>query len=105
LGRSDTVKKMELYIVYVYLETALHVSGSTSTHHQEHIQLCLQHLVLVTPAAISADSSNGMTNTRCCRYAPDDGWICHPKHVEQFPDKINCVKLHFVGYILESNFF
>jgi hypothetical protein len=28
-----------------YLETALHVSGST-THHQEHIQLYLQHLVL-----------------------------------------------------------
>ena len=26
--------------------------------------------------------------------APDDGWRCHPKHVKQFPDKINCVKLH-----------
>jgi hypothetical protein len=25
----------------------------------------------------------------------------HPKHVEQFPDKINCVRLHLVGYILE----
>jgi len=25
----------------------------------------------------------------------------HPKHVEQFPDKINCVTLHLVGYILE----
>ena len=24
-----------------------------------------------------------------------------PKHVEQFPDKIKCVKLHLVGYILE----
>jgi len=23
------------------------------------------------------------------------------KHVEQFPDKINCVTLHHVGYILE----
>jgi len=22
----------------------------------------------------------------------------YPKHVEQFPDKINCVKLHLVGY-------
>jgi len=31
--------------------------------------------------------------------APDDGWRYHPKHVEQFPDKINCVKLHLVGYI------
>jgi len=24
-------------------------------------------------------------------FAPDDGWWYHPKHVEQFPDKINCV--------------
>jgi len=32
-----------------YLETALHVSGSTITHHQEHKQLYLQHLVFVTP--------------------------------------------------------
>jgi len=28
-------------------------------------------------------------------------WVYHPKHVEQFPDKINCVMLHLVGYILE----
>jgi len=41
--------KMQLYTVYLYLETALHISGSTSTHHQERIQLYLQHLVLVTP--------------------------------------------------------
>jgi hypothetical protein len=33
--------------------------------------------------------------------APDDGWRYHPKHVEQFPDKINCVTLHLVGYIFE----
>jgi hypothetical protein len=33
--------------------------------------------------------------------APDDGWRYHPKHVEQFPDKINCVRLYLVGYILE----
>jgi len=32
-----------------YLETALHVSGGTSTHLQERKQLYLQHLVLVTP--------------------------------------------------------
>jgi hypothetical protein len=41
--------KMQRYIVYLYLETALHVSGGTSTHHQERIQLYLQHLVFVTP--------------------------------------------------------
>ena len=47
-----------------YPETALHVSGGTSTHHQERIQLYLQHLVFVTPllpAAIAAGSSNGVT--------------------------------------------
>ena len=36
------------------LETALHVSGGTSTHHQEHIQLYLQHLVFVMPLLLSA---------------------------------------------------
>ena len=56
-----------------YLKTALHVSGGTTTHHQERKQLYLHHLVFVTslllPAAIAADSSNGVTNTRCCRYS------------------------------------
>ena len=33
---------------FIYsLKTALHVSGGISTHHQEHIQLYLQYLVLV----------------------------------------------------------
>ena len=32
----------------LYLETALHVSDGTSTHHQELKQLYLQHLVFVT---------------------------------------------------------
>jgi hypothetical protein len=31
-----------------YPETALHVSGGTTTHHQERKQLNLQHLVFVT---------------------------------------------------------
>ena len=86
-----------LHILF-YLETALHVSGGTTTHHQERKQLYLQHLVfvislllpaavrvgtqLMLPAAIveelerssnsstiAAGSSNGVTNTRCCRYS------------------------------------
>jgi hypothetical protein len=40
--------KMQRYTVYLYLETALQVSGGTSTHHQERTQLYLQHLVFVT---------------------------------------------------------
>jgi hypothetical protein len=46
--------KMQRYTVYLYLETALHVSGGTSTHHQDRIQLYLQHLVFVTPLLLSA---------------------------------------------------
>jgi hypothetical protein len=65
--------KMQRYTIYLYLETALHVSGGTTTHHQERKQLYLQHLVFVTPlllpSAITTDSSNGVTNTRCCRYS------------------------------------
>jgi hypothetical protein len=26
-------------------------------------------------------------------------WVAYSKHVEQFPDEINCVTLHLVGYI------
>jgi hypothetical protein len=92
--------KMQRYTVYLYLKTSLHVSGGTFTHHQERIQLYLQHLVFVTPLLLSvaiveelkpvrvccgwrtpptahsnrfqliaADNSNGVTNTRCCRYS------------------------------------
>jgi hypothetical protein len=46
--------KMQRYTVYLYLKTALHISGGTSTHHQERIQLYLQHLVFVTPLLLSA---------------------------------------------------
>jgi hypothetical protein len=37
-----------------YLETVLHVSGGTITHHQERKQLYLQHLVFVTPLLLPA---------------------------------------------------
>jgi hypothetical protein len=45
---------MQRYTFYLYLETVLHVSGGTSTHHQVRIQLYLQHLVFVTPLLLSA---------------------------------------------------
>ena len=37
-----------------YLETALHVSGGNSTHHQECKQLYLQHLIFVRPLLLPA---------------------------------------------------
>jgi hypothetical protein len=46
--------KMQRYTVYLYLKTALHVSGGTSTNHQGRIQLYLRHLVFVTPLLLSA---------------------------------------------------
>jgi hypothetical protein len=45
---------MQRHTVYLYLETALHVSGGTSTHHQERMQHYLQRLVFVTPLLLSA---------------------------------------------------
>jgi hypothetical protein len=61
---------MQRYSLF-YLETALNVSGGTTTHHQDRKRLYVQHLVFVTPlllpAAIAAGSSNGVTNTGCCR--------------------------------------
>jgi hypothetical protein len=45
---------MRRYTLYLYLETALHVSGGTFTHHQERKQLYVQRHVtpLLLPAAI-----------------------------------------------------
>jgi len=46
-----------------YLGTALHVSGGTSTHHQERKQLYLQHLVFVTPLLLPAAIAAGRAVT------------------------------------------
>jgi hypothetical protein len=43
---------MQRYTVYLYLETALHVSGGTSTHHQERIQLSTASGICHTVTAI-----------------------------------------------------
>jgi hypothetical protein len=44
---------MQRYTDFLNLKTALHVSGGTTTHHQERIQLYLQHLVFVTSLLLS----------------------------------------------------
>jgi hypothetical protein len=45
---------MQIYTIYLCLETAPHVSGGTCTHRQERKQLYLQHLVFVTPLLLPA---------------------------------------------------
>jgi hypothetical protein len=69
-----------------YLETALHVSGGTTTYHQHQVAVT----VWQKPDAVDT-----------VVWAAEDGWWYHQKHVEHFPDKINCVMLHPVGYILK----
>jgi hypothetical protein len=50
---------MQHYTVYLYLETALHVSGGTSTHHQDCIRLY---------TTVSTASGICHTVTAICRY-------------------------------------
>jgi len=46
----DMFPKRCNFTQFIYFwKTALHVSGYISTHHQEHIQVYLQYLVLVKP--------------------------------------------------------
>jgi hypothetical protein len=104
--RCNVTQFIQNILIYVQQDVTLHglflsgncsipyVSSGNTTHHQKRKQLYLQHLIfvrpLLLPAAIAAGSSNGLTNTRCCRYSClrfDDGWCYHSKHVEQFPDK------------------
>jgi len=55
----------------------------------------LLYMFRVLPSPIIRSANN-------CIYSI---WYLYlPKHVEQFPDKINCVTLHLVGYILEYIF-
>jgi hypothetical protein len=43
-----------LHSLFFFLETAPHVSGGTTTHHQERKQLYLQYLVFVIPLLLPA---------------------------------------------------
>ena len=109
---------MQRYTVYLYLETALHVSGVTSTHHQERIQLYLEHLLFVTPLLLSAAIVEELELVSpvsappavskpvwhipllCVQWkTPDDEQRNCPKHVE-FHSKNKIEKLvHPVGFI------
>jgi hypothetical protein len=65
--------KMQRYTFYLYLETALHVSGGTSAHHQEPILLYLQHLLFVTPLLLSAAIVEELEPVWVCC-----GWLTPP---------------------------
>jgi hypothetical protein len=100
---TTTVKYLFYNLIYIqqdatshslfYLETALHVSGGTTTHHQE---------LKTTVSTASVWQIPDAVDTIIC--AADDGWMYHPTQVEKFTDKINCVTLHLVGYILEYSY-
>jgi hypothetical protein len=64
---------MQRYTVYLYLETARHIAGGNSTHHQERIQLYLQHLVFVTPLLLSAAIVEELEPVSVCC-----GWLTPP---------------------------
>jgi hypothetical protein len=66
---------------YLYLETALHVSGGDSTHHQERIQLYLQHLVFVTTLLLSAAIVEELEPVWVCC-----GWRTPPNRFQLFHD-------------------
>jgi hypothetical protein len=59
------------------LETVLHVSGGTTTHHQERKQLSLQHLAFVTPLLLPAAIVEELELVPVCC-----GWrtVRHPQH-------------------------
>jgi hypothetical protein len=63
-----------------YLETALHVLGGTITHHQECIQLYLQHLVFVTPLLLSAAIVDELKLVSVCR-----GWRANVNKIQIIP--------------------
>jgi len=56
---------------------------------------------------IAAGSSNGVTNTRCCRYSCLRSWWwveVPPETCRAVSRWSNCVTLHLVGYILEYSY-
>jgi hypothetical protein len=67
--------KMQCYTVYLYLETALHVSAGTSTHHQE-------------GAHTTVSTASGICHTvsAICRYRGRVGtglnvlWVAYATH-------------------------
>jgi len=63
---------MQQYTVYLYLQTALHVSGGIFIHHQDLISLYVQYLALLRPLLLPVVNVNGWElqfPSRYCRYS------------------------------------
>jgi len=66
--------------VLFYLETARHVSGGTTTHHQVRKQLYLQHLIFATPLLLPVVIVEELEPVLLCC-----GWYTPPTaHSNQF---------------------
>ena len=50
---------MQQYTVYLYLQTALHVSSGNSTHYQELMSLDLQHLISLRSLLLTVVNVSG----------------------------------------------
>jgi hypothetical protein len=85
---------MQLHTVYLYLETALHVSGGTSTHHQERKQLYLQYLVFVTPLLLSAVIVEELEPMQSCNRCK----LIIEFIIAKFPERSTCFERHTVHH-------
>ena len=70
-----------------YMETAVHVSGGTNTHHQERKQLYLQHLVFVTPLLLPAAMWKSWNWSECAV-----GGVHHPQHTQTRCCRYSCMR-------------
>jgi len=72
---------MQLYTVYLYLQTVLHVSGGISIHQQELISLHLQYLALMGPLLLPVVSVTFTTGRWWVEIPPETR-----REVEKFAD-------------------
>jgi hypothetical protein len=86
-----------------YLDTALHVSGGTTAHHQERKQLYLQHLAFVTPLLLPAAIVEELELISVCcgwRTPPTAHWnqeLIHHMHIP-----VRCHNNIIASFILET---
>ena len=88
--------------IYFWNKT-LHVSGSSSVHHQEFFTVHTAMVYVVQVMLTACSQAVSITCMYCCVYSkktPDDGQRNWPKHVE-FYSKNKFEKLvHLVGFII-----